>query len=249
MGTLDPMASGVLPIAIGNAARLFDYFLDKKKTYIATFRFGVDFDTLDTTGKVLSENGYIPEEKEIADVLPLLCGEVMQTPPNYSAKNINGKRGYQLAREGVEFTLPPKKVIIDKIDLLGKMSNDSYSFKIECGGGTYIRAIARDMAKLLNTTAAMSSLVRSASGIFTIENSVKTADLTKENIAEYIIPTDSVLPFDAVYPADNDAKKLFNGLSVESNLPDGTYKIYQGNNFYGLATVSDGSLKVRNKLC
>jgi tRNA pseudouridine55 synthase len=250
MGTLDPLASGVLPVAIGNAARLFDYFLDKKKTYIATFRFGIDTDTLDTSGKVLSCGGYIPETEEIEKVIPALVGEVMQTPPNYSAKNINGKRGYELARAGVEFTLPPKKVVIDKIELLGKLSEDSYSFKIECGGGTYIRAIARDMAKALNTSAAMSSLVRSASGIFTIENSVKTCDLTKENIEEFIIPTDSVLPFDAIYPEGNDAKKLFNGLAVNCDLPDGTYKIYrEDKQFYGLAFVRGGSLKVGSKLC
>jgi tRNA pseudouridine55 synthase len=119
-----------------------------------------------------------------------------------------------------------------------------------CGGGTYIRSIARDMAAALKTYAAMSSLIRSASGIFTIEKSVKTCDLTKENIGEFIIPTDSVLPFDAIYPEGNEAKKLFNGLSVNTDLPDGTYKIYREViDFYGLAEVRDGSLKIRSKLC
>ena len=144
MGTLDPMASGVLPVAIGNAARLFDYFLEKKKTYVANFEFGTDSDTLDTTGNIISANGVVPSADEIMRALPSLCGEVLQIPPKFSAKNINGKRGYQLARAGVEFSLPPKKVNIYSIKLLKQISKNTFSFEIECGGGTYIRSIARD---------------------------------------------------------------------------------------------------------
>jgi tRNA pseudouridine55 synthase len=250
MGTLDPMASGVLPVAIGNAARLFDYFLDKQKTYVATFKFGIECDTLDTTGKVLSCGGYVPTEEQIKKVIPTLCGEVMQVPPSYSAKNINGKRGYELARAGVEFTLPPKKVNIYSIDFLGKKSVDEYDFEIVCGGGTYIRSIARDMAQALNTCAAMSALRRTKSGIFDIINSVRSEQLTAENINDYMISTDSVLPFESFYPNESQAKKLFNGLAINCNLPDGMYKIYNEKSvFYGLATSSSGLLKVRSKLC
>jgi tRNA pseudouridine55 synthase len=250
MGTLDPMASGVLPIAIGNAARLFDYFLDKQKTYVATFKFGVDYDTLDTTGNILSQGGIIPAKDEIEKVIPSLIGEVMQVPPNYSAKNINGKRGYELARAGVEFTLPPKKVTIYNITLLRQRESDEYDFEIVCGGGTYIRSIARDMAAALNTHAAMSALRRTQSGIFDIKNSVKSDKLTVESLGQYIIPTDSVLPYESFYPNKAEAKKLFNGLTINCDLADGTYKIYNENNvFYGLATVCGGLLKVRSKLC
>lgn len=250
MGTLDPMASGVLPIGIGNACRLFDYFLNKCKTYIATFDFGVDYDTLDTTGELLSEGGYVPKEDEIKNILPSLCGEVMQVPPAYSAKNVNGKRAYQLARAGVEVELQPKKVRIFSVELLEKVSPASYKFSIECGSGTYVRSLGRDMASAFGTHAAMSALVRSASGIFNLENAVETQVLNAENICDFIIPTDSVLPFDSVYPRGNQAKKLFNGLSAKCELADGTYKIYQENgSFYGLATAEDGYLKVRTKLC
>ncbi len=172
MGTLDPMASGVLPVAIGNAARLFDYFLDKKKTYVANFEFGTDSDTLDTTGNIISANGVVPSADEIMRALPSLCGEVLQIPPKFSAKNINGKRGYQLARAGVEFSLPPKKVNIYSIKLLKQISENTFSFEIECGGGTYIRSIARDLGKKLETCAVMSALVRTKSGCFTLENAV-----------------------------------------------------------------------------
>lgn len=250
MGTLDPMASGVLPVAIGNAARLFDYFLTKRKTYIATFLFGYDSDTLDTTGNVKETGGNIPLEEEIKAVIPKLTGEVMQVPPKYSAKNINGKRGYQLARAGVEFVLPPKKVNIYSIKLLKRTEEKSYAFEIECGGGTFIRSIARDLGAELGINAIMSALVRTRSGIFDLEKSVKTEVLTKDNINDYIIKTDSVLPFESFYPTAGEAKKLFNGLTVNSSLSDGIYKIYYTDgSFYGLAESKDNILKVRTKLC
>ncbi|MDE6598203.1 MAG: tRNA pseudouridine(55) synthase TruB [Clostridia bacterium] len=250
MGTLDPMASGVLPVAIGNAARLFDYFLNKDKTYIASFEFGTDSDTLDTTGKILAAGGKVPSGDEILSVLPKLCGEVMQIPPKYSAKCVNGKRGYQLAREGKDFNLPPKKVKIHSIKLLEKQSENTFSFEINCGGGTYIRSIARDMGKMLSTCAVMSSLVRTESGCFNLNNSVKTKDLTADNINGFIIATESVLPFASIYPTEDEAKRLFNGLSIRTNLSDGIYKIFfTDGSFYGLAEVKETNLKVRTKLC
>jgi len=250
LGTLDPMASGVLPVAIGNAARLFDYFLDKHKTYVADFEFGTDSDTLDTTGKILKTGEYVPSEQEIKSALFGMCGEIMQIPPNYSAKNIGGRRGYQLARSGVEFELPPKKVHIYSIELLKKVSENTYSFEIECGGGTYIRSIARDLGKKLGTCAVMSALVRTKSGCFDISNAVKSDVLTTDNIRNFIIATDDVLPFESIYPTERDAKKLFNGLSVPCSLDDGIYKIYfTDGSFYGLAEAKLRNLKVRTKLC
>ena len=249
MGTLDPMASGVLPVAIGNAARLFDYFLEKRKTYMATFLFGYDSDTLDTTGNIISTSGKIPSEDEINSVIPDLIGEIYQIPPKYSAKSIGGRRGYQLARAGIEFELPPKKVNIYSIRLIKKI-DDKFTFEIECGGGTYIRSIARDLGAKLQTKAIMSALIRTKSGIFELDKSVETKNLTKENIDSFIIKTDSVLPFDSFHPTEKEAKKLFNGLTVECGLSDGTYKIYcTDGSFYGLAQAKDNILKVRTKLC
>ncbi|HIU79909.1 MAG TPA: tRNA pseudouridine(55) synthase TruB [Candidatus Coproplasma excrementipullorum] len=250
MGTLDPMASGVLPVGIGNACRLFDYFLTKRKTYLATFRFGEHFDTLDTTGQVISAGGHIPEREEIECVLPRLVGEVMQVPPKYSAKSIGGKRGYALARAGVDFELPPKRVSIYSIDLVARRSEDEYDFRIKCGGGTYVRSICRDMAEMLGTFAAMSALIREKSGPFAIENSVAAEQLNSDNILQYIIPADSVLPFDSVHVADRTQFMLLNGMSVPTDLVDGTYKIYLENGqFYGLGAVADCRLKVKTKLC
>ena len=250
MGTLDPMASGVLPVAIGNAARLFDYFLNKRKKYIAIFRFGIDSDTLDTTGTILKEGGYIPSGQEIESQLPKFEGEILQIPPKYSAKNIGGKRGYELARTGVEFELAPKKVNIYSLKLLRSISQEEYEFEIECGGGTYIRSIARDLGAALNTCAVMSALIRTESGIFNINNAVSTEILSVDNIKNFIIPTQDVLPFEEIYPKGADAKRLFNGLSVKCGLADGIYKIFTENReFYGLAEVNQYSLRIKTKLC
>lgn len=250
MGTLDPMATGVLPVAVGNASRLFDYFLDKRKTYVADFRFGADSDTLDTTGEIRLNAGYVPSKLQIEAVLNEFTGEINQLPPKYSAKNVNGRRGYELARSGVEFELRPKKVNIYSIELTEQTEEDTFRFKIECGGGTYIRSIARDLGKRLNTCAIMSALVREQSGIFSLDKSVKTRSLTAENIKNFIIPTESVLPFESIKPTAQEAKKLFNGLTVPCDKADGIYKIFTcEGSFYGLAEVRQSVLKVGKKLC
>lgn len=248
MGTLDPMASGVLPIGIGNACRLFDYMLEKRKKYSAVFRFGEDSDTLDTTGEITVKGARVPGFEEITAVLPNFIGEIMQVPPKYSAKNIGGRRGYQLAREGKEFTLPPKKVKVYALDC-ERIDGNSFKFYIECGGGTYVRSLARDIAAALGTCAIMSSLVRTQSGGFCIENSVKSELLTPKNIESYIIPTQAVLPYEDYYPTAGEAKKLFNGLSVETEKADGFYKIYSADGFYGIAEANNSIIKIRTKLC
>lgn len=253
MGTLDPLASGVLPVGVGNATRLFDYFLEKDKEYIATFTFGVSSDTLDSTGELVY-GGHVPSVRDMESVLSSLTGEVMQIPPKYSAKNVNGKRGYDLARAGVAFELPPKRVRIDEIVLLGEAEEkNAYRFKIRCGGGTYIRSIARDMATALGTNAVMSALRRTQSGVFTLANavpfSVLEKDLAVEELIEYLIPTESVLPFAKLSVNEREETRLLHGLAVETDERDGLYKLYQGEAFYGLAEVQNGKAKAKTKLC
>ena len=254
MGTLDPLASGVLPVGVGNATRLFDYFLEKDKEYIADFTFGVDSDTLDSTGNLV-QGGHVPNETEILSVLPTLCGDIMQIPPKYSAKNVNGRRGYDLARAGIEFELAPKQVRIDCVELLGKKENteDTYLFKIRCGGGTYIRSIARDMAAALGTKAVMSGLRRTQSGIFTLQNAIPFEVLEKdpplEELEKYLIPTDSVLPFETLALTEGELGKILQGQRVKTDVADGLYKIYTADGFYGLAEVLEGLAKAKTKLC
>lgn len=194
-GTLDPMASGVLPVALGRATRLFDYSLDKQKKYLARFRFGVETDTLDSTGIVLATGRSDVTREEILSVIPSLVGSIDQVPPNYSAKTINGVRAYKMARKGEVFSLPSKRVTIVSISLLQEMLVDDhieFSFEIVCGGGTYIRSIVRDMAYALDTVGIMTDLIRTASGDFLLEEAVTLSDFEK-NPTEYFLPMERFL--------------------------------------------------------
>ncbi len=254
MGTLDPLASGVLPVGVGNASRLFDYFLEKEKIYIAEFTFGFSSDTLDSTGSLIRE-GHVPSEKDIEDVLPKFFGDILQVPPKYSAKNVNGRRGYELARAGIEFELQPKKVHIYGMQLLGRSEGKEDTFRIEirCGGGTYIRSLARDIAAVLETNAVMSSLRRMKSGLFEIGESLPFSVLEKdpsiEELQQYIIPTERVLPYPMLHLSEREETKILNGLSASTDVSDGLYKLYQKGVFYGIAEVKDGSAKAKTKLC
>ena len=250
MGTLDPLASGVLPVGVGNATRLFDYFLQKQKTYIAEFTFGETADTLDCTGEIV-RGGHVPTEEEILAVLPQFIGEIDQVPPKYSAKNVNGRRGYDLARAGIEFELAPKRITVHGIDLLGKVEGkeNAYNFKIDCGGGTYIRSLARDIAVACGTQGLMSGLRRTKSGIFTTENAICIDDLTEENIQKMVIPTDTVLSFPVLELTSPNKDKIFNGMSVATDYPEGEYKYYREGEFYGIAEVKRGYAKMKTKLC
>jgi len=252
MGTLDPLASGVLPVGAGNATRLFDHFLEKEKEYIAEFTFGVDSDTLDSTGTLIY-GGHVPNEREIADVLPTMIGEIDQMPPKYSAKNVGGKRGYELARAGIEFELQPKRIVIHGMELLGQVNENTFRVRISCGGGTYIRSIGRDLAANLGTHAVMSALRRTKSGVFTAENavpfSVLEADPAPEELEKYLIPTESVLPYPTLTLCHKGWQKIFNGVAVRADEADGLYLFYnEDGSFYGIAEVKNGLAKLKMKL-
>ena len=214
----------------------------------------MDSDTLDSTG-VLNVGGRIPDEEEIADVLPTFCGDILQVPPKYSAKNVNGKRGYELARAGVEFELAAKKVHIYGMELLGKSEDkaDTYRLKIRCGGGTYIRSLGRDIAAALGSKAVMSSLLRTQSGCFTLEKSIPFSlleqDPSVEELEKYLIPTESVLPFESLLLTEKQAERLYNGQCIGVEKADGLYKIYKDGGFYGIAEVLNGLAKAKTKLC
>ena len=254
MGTLDPLASGVLPVGVGNATRLFNYFLEKEKEYIAEFTFGVDSDTLDSTGTLVL-GGYVPTESEISAVLPTFFGDIMQVPPKYSAKNVNGKRGYELARAGVEFELAPKKVHIYGMEMLGKSADkaNTYRIKIRCGGGTYIRSLARDIAQALGTKAVMSSLLRTQSGCFYLDKAIPFSLLDNdppiEELEKYLIPTASVLPYEDLLLTEKQTVRILQGQQVRVETADGLYKLYSQEGFYGIAEVKDALAKAKTKLC
>ncbi len=247
MGTLDPMASGVLPIGLGKTSRLFQYLLDKVKTYRTRVIFGYSTDTLDITGKKDGETGIVPKIEDIEKVLPKFIGEIEQMPPKFSAKCIDGKRGYELARSGIDFELKPKKVTILDIKLVGKTAENEYEFTIDCKGGTYIRSIARDLGLALNTLGVMSYLKRERCGIFDLTNGVTIEDLkASENPIEFVIPSDSAVSFEKIELDDKTANKILNGLYEDIGVKDGTYRVYNGKEFWGVGEALNGILKIKS---
>ncbi len=246
MGTLDPLASGVLPIAFGKSTRLFDFLLEKNKVYKENFTFGYETDTLYRGGKIVKENGSIPTLKEIESVLGSLIGSVEQLPPIYSAKNVNGKRSYELARSGIEVKLKPKTVFIKDIKLTCQVDSNTYEFIIECKGGTYIRSICRDIAYALNTYATMTALERLESGIFTKENSFTLEEIV-DNFSEekMLIAPDTVVSLDNINLTKKQTEDVINGRVCSLILSDGFYKVYGNNEFIGIGKITDNNLKIK----
>jgi tRNA pseudouridine55 synthase len=247
MGTLDPLASGVLPVAFGKSTRLFDFLPEKTKVYKANFTFSYETDTLDRGGKIIKENGLIPTREDIEKVLSSLVGSVEQLPPIYSAKNVNGKRSYELARSGVEVELKPKTVYIDSIKLTNVIDSKTYEFIIECKGGTYIRSICRDMATKLNTFATMTKLKRVKSGCFDESSAITEAELISvTNLEDLLIKPDSVLNLDIISLDNHQSIELYNGRDCVVSCSDGTYKIYDNIGiFIGVGIVQNNLLKIK----
>lgn len=154
MGTLDPLASGVLVIGLGKATKLFDEFLKQEKEYYAEFKFGVETDTLDREGKVIARDKNLNiSHLDVKAVLPEFVGKQLQMPPAYSAKKIDGKKACDLARQGEEVNLTPKEVEVTELTYRGWQGKNTYAVKIKCKSGFYVRALGRDIAKRLNTYA------------------------------------------------------------------------------------------------
>lgn len=249
-GTLDPDGEGVLPIALGYATRLFSYDLNKKKVYYALFTFGRETDTLDASGEVISEGGRIPNKAEIENTLPFFIGKIEQIPPKYSAKLIDGHRAYKLARKGEEITLIKSFIDIYDIQLLEKTAEDTFAFRIECGSGTYIRSLARDLAYRLNTYGYMKYIRRERNSIFSISDAV-TLEQAAENICSCILPmnifTDAFARYNVAAHLEG---KLSNGVQIYApDAPGGLFSVYCGGNLFGIGEKnSDDKLIVRTRL-
>ena len=177
-GTLDPMAEGVLPIAIGKATKLIPYISTMNKEYEFVVKWGSQTTTDDAEGKILFESNYLPKRKEIEKKIIKYIGYINQIPPKVSAVKINGKRAYKLFRENKKFTIQPKKVFIEDLCITDHSINKT-SFKILCGQGFYVRSLARDLAIDLKTYGHISSLKRSKVGKFSEKNSILLDDLLK----------------------------------------------------------------------
>ncbi|MGI5899907.1 MAG: tRNA pseudouridine(55) synthase TruB [Christensenellales bacterium] len=190
MGTLDPAAAGVLPIGVGFAARLFDYVIEKEKEYICEVTFGIETDTQDAQGKIISQSTGDVSESDLLEVIPRFVGDIMQTPPAYSAVLKNGKKLYSIARSGGDTTVPQRPARVESIEVLDKPGENKFMLKVVCGRGTYIRTICRDIGAALGCGAHCSFLLRSRAGRFSLDESLRLDELTRENIAERLLPAD-----------------------------------------------------------
>lgn len=243
LGTLDPMATGVLLVTIGSATKLFDLMQTKTKTYVATFKFGEETDTLDATGQLIKTTKIIPTQQQIIDILPNFVGTISQIPPKYSAKSINGKRAYELARNNQEFELKPKEVNIYSIDLIS-YANNELNLKIVCGSGTYIRSLGRDIAYKLNSLATMTSLIRTEIDAFGLNNCLDISSITKENIWESITKIDDVLSLPIIQLTSVEVKKLLNGQILKTELSSGLYKLNDEFDTIALVKVNEYKAKM-----
>ncbi|MFI3229182.1 MAG: tRNA pseudouridine(55) synthase TruB [Bacillota bacterium] len=241
LGTLDPDGEGVLPISLGRATRLFDYFLDKRKVYYTEFTFGTTTDTLDASGVEIDSCEKLPTLEEINAVIPSLCGSIAQIPPMYSAKSVDGQRAYKLARKGESVELRPKQVEIYSIKCVGQLSSDTFSFEIECGGGTYIRSIARDMATAVGSVGLMKYIKRLSSGGFNIDTAITLEELENANAEDYILPMSVGLAQFERFDAPVWQKKLIiDGVKVTlKNPPKENFALYVDDILVGIAKVDE----------
>ena len=215
-GTLDPLATGVLVVGIGKAARLFE-FLREDKEYIATIKFGYESDTLDIEGECIKKEDFFPEEENLKTILKNFLGEIEQVPPKYSAIKVGGKKMYELARSGKEVPeIKSRQIKLSSIELLGIEENEA-KIKVKCSKGTYVRSLIRDIAAKMGTVAVMSDLIRTKSGIFEIENSLEIGEFCEPSdlISSIINPLD-VLEYKKFEINEATYKKVKNGVITEN---------------------------------
>lgn len=215
-GTLDLEAEGILPIAIGKATKLIKFMQDATKEYIFEVKFGAQTDTADAAGKIIKECDYIPSEEEAREVCSSFTGKIKQTPPAYSALKVDGKRAYDLAREGKEVKLSEREIEIYSLNLEKyNSSKASATYIAECSKGTYIRTLAEDISLHLKSLGFVLLLARRKVGIFNIANSLEISsleDVDSEKISEFLFNMEVVLDGIPVFDVDADiAQKVIYG--------------------------------------
>ena len=245
LGTLDPLATGVLGVAVGSATKLFDHFLTKRKTYIATCVLGKSTDTLDSAGQV-TEVAPVPilSDDDLREALSRFRGEISQIPPLYSAKSVDGTRAYRLASKGVEIALKPCAVTIYSIELLSRESNDTFRFLVECSGGTYIRSLCRDVGMALGLPAYMFALERTRNGMMRVEDAV-TLERIEADISDGFVTLETFgKTLETADFSEEYRFKFDNGVKQSSSLPNGLVRVIVGGGFYGIGQVTDGELRM-----
>lgn len=250
-GTLDPDAIGVLPVCLGSGTKLCNLLTDKNKTYEAVLKLGVVTDTQDMTGEILKEQKVTASIEEIKKVVLSFIGEYNQIPPMFSAIKVNGKKLYELAREGIEIERKARTITIHDIDIID-MNNDEVRMVVSCQKGTYIRTLCHDIGEKLGCGGCMKSLIRTKSGEFTIEDSLKLSQvqelLDAKQLDSYIIKIeDMFLEYSKVIVAKEYSKFIYNGNKINSdmleNAPHGMtnkVRVYDyENHFIGLYEITE----------
>ena len=262
-GTLDPEAEGVLPICIGNATKLCDLITDKQKEYQGVLKLGVRTDTQDMTGKIIqSYDGDINfSQKEIEEVVQGFVGNISQIPPMYSALKVNGKKLYDLARQGIEVERKPRNITIHYINI-DEVNMPYVTMTIGCSKGTYIRTLFNDIGDKLKTYGAMEKLLRTKSGNFVLDNTIKLSeieDLVKEDAlmnCDSFITTDEVLSdFKKIHLKDEYKRFVMNGNMIDAKMIDedilvaGSYRVYiDSDRFVALYKTEDAKTFVPEKM-
>ena len=241
-GTLDPFATGVLPIAFGEATKLIPYVTEGDKEYEFWLKFGTTTDTLDCDGKIVAEGGKIPTKEEIEAVLPLFVGDIIQIPPAFSAIKINGQRAYDMARKGQEVEIPERKITIYELELLEMSESDVVHCRVRCSKGTYVRTLGADIAKKLSTIGYLKALRRTKCGNFDVSSTILLENLKKieyvEERQKVLLPVITCLcDITDIAVTEADAAKLKQGQGLSP-------KAYQVNHLIGqeVSATCNGSL-------
>lgn len=256
-GTLDPEATGVLPICIGRATKIIDYIMDSEKVYEVTLKLGIRTTTYDLEGEVLEERdpSHLTEE-EILNSINSFKGEYSQIPPMYSALKQNGVRLYELARKGIEVERKGRLINIHNLEDI-KINNPYISMKVTCSKGTYIRSLCYDIGEKLGVFATMMQLNRVKTSVFSQEKSININELTKENINDYILSMEEALEkYDKIVVNKKYVKLLVNGVRVADGrftkdkvINNKLYRVYDDeNNFIGLGERNDAGFKIEKLL-
>ena len=243
-GTLDPMATGVLPVFVGRGTRAVEFFEHAEKTYETVLRFGITTDTEDITGRVLTQNPVAITRAALEEALCHFRGEIQQVPPMYSALKVNGQKLYELARKGKEVERKSRTITIHKLELLD-FTGDTAVLRVACSKGTYIRTLCKDIGESLGCGGCMESLRRVAAGAYEIGESVPLQTLIDcEDPESYLRPVDSMFTaYAAVTLTEKQALRCRNGNSFSMELADGTYRAYdQTGEFLMLAKVESGTM-------
>ena len=256
-GTLDPEATGVLPICIGKATKIIDYIMNSEKVYEVTLKLGIRTTTYDLEGEVLEEKDCNHlTDVEILQAVNSFIGEYSQVPPMYSALKQNGVRLYELARKGIEVEREGRLITIYNIEDI-KINNPYISMKVSCSKGTYIRSLCYDIGEKLGVFATMTELNRAKTSVFSQEESININDLTKENINEYILSMEEALEkYDKIIVRGKYVNLLINGVRVGDNrftndkvINQKLYRVYdEENNFIGIGKKNDLGFKIEKLL-